>query len=685
MEGRRLGQGLWQSPLKELPGCGFFPRQHYASVALNSGDQVYVLGGGAGDSRGRYLNDVWRVRLEGAGWQWREVSPHQEGRRDMDGRLLLSKWSGRGRFGCCAAAKGGALKALYVTGGQGSTCFEDFWASTDGESWYCMCQKVPWGGRLDPGLCVVPTEYQQLVLLGGIVPGVGLRVERDLWLSEDAGATWHLLQTPDWEPRSCPVLFFCPPSHGKRWLLVLGGARLSETSAGDRAHAIGPKFLDDAWAVHLDFFTRQGTWQDLGEVKEEPSDRGFDCHSAAFDPSACESSAGSARGAVVLLREGVFYSAAPSALPAWRKLTLMEGTTPAPSGMARPLLAAGPLAPCPRLFVFTASGGFASGAKELMTQRQVLQLLGLQLERAWALPLPLWQSRVVPCLLPRPRAARKMIGFYESICLESTLIRLGRMASMGMLALLSGFGLLIMESARHMHDHWDVYQKGADQLTKDLLALFSKVPDSFKKQYQEASADMVKSTQDLFYSLLGDIVNNVSSLIFGVLLTMLYTLFWLCSPVPMDSSVDVMFRKYILFKTLACFGYGISAGLLLYFLSVDLASVFALTTFALNFVPEVGPFIAMVLPCPVILLDSRLERPILVLVTAVVGQLALKFSFSNVIEVKLIESDKKLRMHPVMILLSVGIFGYLWGPTGMLLSVPLMALLKIALFSELVS
>ena len=24
---------------------------------------------------------------------------------------------------------------------------------------------------------------------------------------------------------------------------------------------------------------------------------------------------------------------------------------------------------------------------------------------------------------------------------------------------LSGFGLLIMESARHMHDHWDVYQK----------------------------------------------------------------------------------------------------------------------------------------------------------------------------------------------------------------------------------
>merc|ERR1719191_700410 len=92
----------------------------------------------------------------------------------------------------------------------------------------------------------------------------------------------------------------------------------------------------------------------------------------------------------------------------------------------------------------------------------------------------------------------------------------------------------------------------------------------------------------------------------------------------------------------------------------------------------------MILPCPIILLDIRLDRPFLTLVTAILGQLALKFAFSNIVEVKLIESDKKLRMHPVMILLSVGIFGHLWGPTGMLLSVPLMALLKLSLFSDIV-
>ena len=45
-----------------------------------------------------------------------------------------------------------------------------------------------------------------------------------------------------------------------------------------------------------------------------------------------------------------------------------------------------------------------------------------------------------------------------------------------------------MESARHMQDHWDVYQKGADMVSRDLLSLFSKVPESLKKQYQAADS-----------------------------------------------------------------------------------------------------------------------------------------------------------------------------------------------------
>ncbi|CAK9057787.1 Potassium/sodium hyperpolarization-activated cyclic nucleotide-gated channel 2 [Durusdinium trenchii] len=270
----------------ELPSCDFFPRRDYAVASFSSGDGFVVLGGSAGHVQ---LNDLWSAKLLGRGaaatWHWTEVSPHLDGRRDpMDGQLLLSKWPGRSRLATAVALapKSSNARAIYVTGGQGAYCFEDFWASEDGgQTWYCMCRKVPWGGRLDPGLCVVPTKYEQLVLLGGIVPGIHLRVECDVWISSDAGSTWQPLRAPDWEPRCCPLLFFMPPQDGQRQLLVLGGARLAEASAGDRAHAIGPRCLDDAWSLQVDFDEGTGTFEPLhSDVDREVEVSSDSTHSA---------------------------------------------------------------------------------------------------------------------------------------------------------------------------------------------------------------------------------------------------------------------------------------------------------------------------------------------------------------------------------------------------------------------
>ncbi len=79
---------------------------------------------------------------------------------------------------------------------------------------------------------------------------------------------------------------------------------------------------------------------------------------------------------------------------------------------------------------------------------------------------------------------------------------------------------------------------------------------------------------------------------------------------------------------------------------------------------QVGPIVAALLPVPVALFDSRLPSPGSTCLKMLVGQLVLKFIFGNIIEVKLIEHDKILRMHPLIILMSVALFGYIWGPTG---------------------
>merc|ERR1740123_2367503 len=108
---------------------------------------------------------------------------------------------------------------------------------------------------------------------------------------------------------------------------------------------------------------------------------------------------------------------------------------------------------------------------------------------------------------------------------------------------------------------------------------------------------------------------------------LLYMVFWLCAPIDIDPTVARLFKRYIMLKSMVSVFYALCVWLLLHLLQVQLAVVFGLLTFVCNFVPEVGPFIAAVLPVPVILFDGRLAEPWVVLGVALAGQLALKFVF----------------------------------------------------------
>lgn len=153
---------------------------------------------------------------------------------------------------------------------------------------------------------------------------------------------------------------------------------------------------------------------------------------------------------------------------------------------------------------------------------------------------------------------------------------------------------------------------------------------------------------------------------------------------PLNTKTERIFRRYLFLKGAACICYGICVGSMLYILKVELPVIFGLMSFLFSFIPEVGALIAMLLPVPVILFDNRLEAPFLTLLIATLGQLGLKFVFANIIEVKLVENDATMKMHPVITLLAVTFFGFIWGPTGMLLSVPIMTYLKVVILSDLV-
>jgi predicted PurR-regulated permease PerM len=94
----------------------------------------------------------------------------------------------------------------------------------------------------------------------------------------------------------------------------------------------------------------------------------------------------------------------------------------------------------------------------------------------------------------------------------------------------------------------------------------------------------------------------------------------------------------------------------------------------LNFIPTVGSLLAIIPPVllAVIQLDS-ISLVLLVLTSLGV----LQFLVGNVIE-PLVLGDR-LNLSPLVVLLSLIFWGWLWGVVGMLLSVPIMSAVKITL------
>eukprot|EP00397_Hematodinium_sp_SG-2012_P030406 GEMP01032207.1.p1 GENE.GEMP01032207.1~~GEMP01032207.1.p1 ORF type:complete len:522 (+),score=79.10 GEMP01032207.1:53-1618(+) len=240
------------------------------------------------------------------------------------------------------------------------------------------------------------------------------------------------------------------------------------------------------------------------------------------------------------------------------------------------------------------------------------------------------------------------------------------------------FGYLVYQNAHTVFEKKDIYKKGFERFGR-LLATF--IEDMHIPIIPQESIDSIRSgvfldLEKLSTSLISFMVLDGPNVIVGLVLTLIYMIFWLFGPMPLDPSVRSVFQRYILLKSMVSAAYAVSVFALLFLLDVDLRAVFALLTFILNFVPEVGAIMCIALPLPIILFDGRNPNPMKKALMVLIGECALKLIFGNVVEVIVLESDFQMRMHPVVILLCIAFFGWTWGPTGMLLSVPIMAAFK---------
>ncbi len=137
--------------------------------------------------------------------------------------------------------------------------------------------------------------------------------------------------------------------------------------------------------------------------------------------------------------------------------------------------------------------------------------------------------------------------------------------------------------------------------------------------------------------------------------------------------IDTKIREYILTKSLISFFTGLAFGFVLWLFGVPLAAVFALLAFLFNFIPNIGPILACLLPLPLILLDPEMAWWEMTLVITLSS--AVQIISGNVIEPRMMGDS--FDVHPIAILLALMFWSLIWGMIGMFLAVPMTAIMKI--------
>ncbi|AJP43518.1 membrane protein [Alteromonas australica] len=189
-----------------------------------------------------------------------------------------------------------------------------------------------------------------------------------------------------------------------------------------------------------------------------------------------------------------------------------------------------------------------------------------------------------------------------------------------------------------------------------------------------------------FISGMGGVLSNL----FLILLTVIFMLFEadsiprrlhiaLADPDMKLQHIDRFIRSvnsYLAIKTVVSLGTGLIIGITLYAMNIDHFMLWAVLAFMLNFIPNIGSIIAALPAVLIAFVQYGL---------ASAGFVALAFVLVNTIMGNMVEPrlmGRGMGLSTLVVFLSLIFWGWLLGTVGMLLSVPLTMVVKIALESR---
>jgi predicted PurR-regulated permease PerM len=137
--------------------------------------------------------------------------------------------------------------------------------------------------------------------------------------------------------------------------------------------------------------------------------------------------------------------------------------------------------------------------------------------------------------------------------------------------------------------------------------------------------------------------------------------------------VGMSIRRYVALKTVISLGTGVLIAVWLAAIGVDYAILWGVLAFLLNYIPNIGSFVAAI---PAVLLAGLTLGLGSAVVTAL-GYLVVNVLMANILEPRVMGYG--VGLSTLVVFVSLVFWGWVLGPVGMLLSVPLTVIFRIVL------
>lgn len=251
----------------------------------------------------------------------------------------------------------------------------------------------------------------------------------------------------------------------------------------------------------------------------------------------------------------------------------------------------------------------------------------------------------------------------------------------GIFGLAFGLGAYIASSANDFFQQLPLYQKRIHILTimiiKWLRTFHIYISERMILQYFDPGSIM---------NIIANLLSGLGSALtysFLILFTVVFILIEAsnyskkislnCFPDQSLENIEKILKsieKYIAIKTWISLATGILVMAWLTILGVNYAVLWGLVAFLLNYIPNIGPFIAVIPPILLSSVDSGMGTAGLVLLGFIVFKLII-----DIVEPMFM--GRGLSLSILVVFLSLIFWGWLLGPVGMLLATPLTMVLKI--------